>query len=329
MLSQVTEMYFATKSAKNSPATLERERRIFQPDLKWLGAARIVNTITLVHLRQYQQQRRSQVSKNTKQTVTARTVNYELDLLRGLMKYAGCWTPELETGYQPLPELRSQVGKAATVEQLARIIETARGNEFWEVPLYAAPVAIGTGCRGGEIRTLHIGDIRLPDEHIVIRRESAKNRSERHPRITAVAQWGLRNLLRRARALGATEPEHYLLPRSMRRSRILSKMTDQKWDVTRPMSAWVKSWRKLMQACGMPGFRFHDLRHTFRTLGAQAGVPLEVMMAQVGHMDRQTSLEYVHIQQRALEQAQHLIEREQAAVLKSNWKSTTLNAGEE
>lgn len=67
----------------------------------------------------------------------------------------------------------------------------------------------------------------------------------------------------------------------------------------------------------MPGFRFHDLRHTFRTLGAQAGVPLEVMMAQVGHMDRQTSLEYVHIQQNALERAQVLIEREQVAVLRA------------
>jgi integrase len=29
----------------------------------------------------------------------------------------------------------------------------------------------------------------------------------------------------------------------------------------------------------MRGFRFHDLRHTFRTQGAEAGVPLEVMMA--------------------------------------------------
>jgi hypothetical protein len=42
-----------------------------------------------------------------------------------------------------------------------------------------------------------------------------------------------------------------------------------------------------------------------------------VMMAQVGHMDRQTSLEYVHIQQSALERAQRLIEREQVAVLKA------------
>jgi hypothetical protein len=41
------------------------------------------------------------------------------------------------------------------------------------------------------------------------------------------------------------------------------------------------------------------------------------MMAQVGHMDRQTSLEYVHIQQSALERAQRMIEREQTAILKA------------
>jgi integrase len=79
--------------------------------------------------------------------------------------------------------------------------------------------------------------------------------------LTAVADWGLRNLLERAHGLGATEPEHYLLPFNLRKSRILSKITQQKWDVTRPMVTWVKSWRKLMEACGMSGFRFHDLRH--------------------------------------------------------------------
>ena len=316
-LSKVGEMYFGWKTAKSSAATVERERRIFRPLLKWLGASKIVKTIKLVHLRQYQQQRRKHVSHVMKQPVTARTVNYELDLLRGVMKYAGCWTPELETEYQPLPELKSKVGRAATVQQLARIIKTAKSNESWGIALYAAAVAIGTGCRGGEIRTLQLRDVHLKAKHIVIRRESAKNRTERHPRLTAVADWGLRNLLERARSLGATQPEHYLLPLNIRKSRILSKATDQKWDVTKPMATWVKSWRRLMQSCGMPGFRFHDLRHTFRTLGAQAGVPLEVMMAQVGHMDRQTSLEYVHIQQSALERAQQLIEREQTAVLKA------------
>lgn len=146
-------------------------------------------------------------------------------------------------------------------------------------------------------------------------REIAKNRKEREPRLMALAEWGLRNLLLRAQSLGATESHHYLLPLNLRKSRHLGKQSQQKWDVNRPMTSWVKSWRKLMDACGMTGFRFHDLRHTFRTQGAQAGVPLEVMMAQLGHMDRETSIEYVHIQQRALERAKQLIESEQTEVL--------------
>ena len=44
-------------------------------------------------------------------------------------------------------------------------------------------------------------------------------------------------------------------------------------------------------------------------------------------MDRQTSLEYVHIQQNALEQAQRLIEREQAVVLKAARKQTPAQSG--
>jgi len=67
----------------------------------------------------------------------------------------------------------------------------------------------------------------------------------------------------------------------------------------------------------MSGFRFHDLRHTFRTLGAHAGVPLEVMMAQVGHMDRETSLEYVHIQTDALRRAQQLMEGQQTQIMET------------
>ncbi len=315
-LKKAEELYFSWKAAKNSAATIQRERRIFKAVIKAFGASRTVRSIRLFHLRQYQQERRKHVS-HMKQPVTARTVNYELDLLRGLMKYAGCWTPELAAGYEHLPEVKSQAGKFATEQQLTKIITTASTNEFWQVAMYCAAVAIGTGCRGGEIRTLQLKDIALADGRIEIRPEKAKNRTGRHPRLMAVAVWGLRHLLERARSLGATEPEHYLLLLNVRKSSILSKISNQKWDPTRPMSTWVKSWRKLMEACGMTGFRFHDLRHTFRTLGAHAGVPLEVMMAQVGHMDRETSLEYVHIQTDALKHAQRLIEGQQTKLIKA------------
>ena len=315
-LDKAADLYFAWKLARGCEGTIERERRTFHSVFKAFGRSRTVRSIRLFHLRQYQQQRRKHIS-HMKQPVTARTVNYELGILRSIMKYSGCWTPELDAGYEPLPELKSQIGKAATEQQLTNIITTASTNEFWQVAMYCAAVAIGTGCRGGEIRTLQLKDIELADGRIAIRPRKSKNRIGRYPRLMAIAQWGLRHLLERARLLGATEPDHYLLPFNIKRSRILSKTTDKEWDVTRPMRTWVRSWRKLMEKCGMAGFRFHDLRHTFRTLGAQAGVPLEVMMAQVGHMDRETSLEYVHIQTDALKEAQRLIERRQAKVTRA------------
>ena len=264
---------------------------------------------------QYQQQRRQHVSKTIKQQVTARSVNYELQLLRNMLKFAHCWTGDLAAGYKPLRQVKSRVGKCAAKEQVMKIIETAKANEYWQVAMWCAAVAIGTGCRGGEIRRLQLGDIDLENGKLVIRREIAKNRKQREPRLMALAEWGLRHLLERAHVLGVTEPEHYLLPLHRMQSRYYRKGQDAKWDLSRPMFSWTRSWRKLVAECGMPGFRFHDLRHTFRTWGAEAGVPLEVMMAQLGHMDRETSLEYVHIQQRALERAQQLIESEQKEIL--------------
>jgi integrase len=282
---------------------------------KFFGSQLQVKAIKLSMIQQYQQRRRQHVSKTMKQPVTARSVNYEMQLLRNMLTFAHCWTGDLAAGYKPLRQVKSRIGKCAAKEQVMKIIETAKANEYWQVAMWCAAVAIGTGCRGGEIRRLQLGDIDLQNGKLVIRREIAKNRKQREPRLMALAQWGLRHLLERAHALGATEPRHFLLPLQRMQSRYYHKGADSKWDVNRPMFSWTRSWRKLVAKCGMVGFRFQDLRHTFRTWGAEAGVPLEVMMAQLGHMDRETSLEYVHIQQRALERAQQVIESEQKEIL--------------
>lgn len=314
-LGQVSELYFKWKTAGNSPLTVAREKRIFKNVLKFFGTQRPVSSIKIGGIRQYQEKRRSETSPTMKKQISTRTVNYEVQLLRGVMTYADCWTDQLQARYKPLRYVKSRVGKTAGTEQLMQIITTAKSNEYWQLAMYCAAVAVGTGCRSCEIRNLRLQDINLEKGRIVIRSEVAKNRRHREPRLMALAEWGMRELLLRAQALGATEPQHYLLPLNVRKSRKLAKGGNLKWDVNRPMTTWVKSWRKLMAACGMNGFRFHDLRHTFRTLGAETGVPLEVMMAQLGHMDRETSLDYVHIQERALERAKELIESEQREIL--------------
>jgi integrase len=314
-LEKAAELYFNWKAADISPRTIAREKRLFKSVERFIGPKRPVRSINLGLIEEYQVERRKQISPTMKKAVTTRTVNYELRLLRGVMRFAKCWKGDLTEGYQPLRQKRRRVGRVATKDELMNIIATAKTNEYWELAMYCAAVAAGTGCRSWEIKNLRLGDIRLATGTILIREEIAKNRQEREPRLMALAEWGLHELLFRARQLGASEPEHYLLPLNLRKSRHWSKKTTQKWDVTQPMTTWVKSWRKLMEKCKMRGFRFHDLRHTFRTQGAEAGVPLEVMMAQLGHMDRETSLEYVHIQQRAFERAKALIEQEQAEIV--------------
>ena len=85
------------------------------------------------------------------------------------------------------------------------IIATAQTNEYWELAMYCAAVAAGTGCRSWEIKNLRLGDIRLAAGTILIREEIAKNRQEREPHLMALAEWGLRELLFRAGQLGASE----------------------------------------------------------------------------------------------------------------------------
>jgi integrase len=314
-LARVADLYFEWKLANNSPETVSRERRMFKNVLKFFGPQIPVKYIRLPQIREYQKERRKQISPTMKQPVTARSVNYEMQLLKGVMTYADCWTDHLAARHKPLREVKSRAGKTATTGQMIKIINTAMTNDYWQVVMWCCAVAAGTGCRGGEIRKLQLKDICLSEGKIRVIREIAKSRKERQPRLMALAEWGLRQLLLRAQVLGATKPDHYLLPLNIAKSRHLAKQRKVDWDVNRPMTSWVKSWRKLMEACSMKEFRFHDLRHTFRTQGAEAGVPLEVMMAQLGHMDRQTSLDYVHIQQRALERAQQLIELEQEEIL--------------
>ena len=326
-LKKVAEQYFNWKLANSSDATVARERRIFKPVEKFFASDFRVSAIRLSHIREYQKERRKHVSCTMRKPVTGRTVNYEMFLLRCVMTYAGCWTEELSTGYQPLREIKQRAGKVATKDQIKKLITTALANEYWQVAMYCGAVAIGTGCRGGEIRNLQLKDIDLAEGKVRIVREIAKNRKEREPRLMALAEWGLRNLLVRAQALGAAEPQHYLLPLRLCNSNS-PRDPKRKFDVNRPMTGWVRAWRKLMEKCGMTGFRFHDLRHTFRTLGAEAGVPLEVMMAQLGHMDRETSLEYVHIQNRALERAKQLIESEQQEILATAKEQQLKGGGE-
>ena len=50
-------------------------------------------------------------------------------------------------------------------------------------------------------------------------------------------------------------------------------------------------------AAGLRPLRFHDLRHTYGSLLAGAGVPVTDIQAAMGHADVQTTARYLHARQ--------------------------------
>ena len=53
-------------------------------------------------------------------------------------------------------------------------------------------------------------------------------------------------------------------------------------------------WREVVVNLGLPGLRFHDLRHTGNTFAARSGVSTRDLMGRMGHDSMQAALIYQH-----------------------------------
>jgi integrase len=286
-LEQAGRHWLEVRAATKREKTASVERRLLRQVRKVLGDGRVLRTISAADLEAYQVTRR--------RSVGPRTVNLELFCLRQLLKRAGLWS-RFREHYTALPVPRGSVGRVLTEAEARRLAEVAGSHPGWDVALYATVLAYSTGCRGGEIKQLRVGDIVLdgPDPRINIRREGTKTNAGARPvPLNGVAMWAATRLMERARMLGATDPaRHHLLP--------LDPLDHQR--------SWSSAWRSLRQAAGLAGLRFHDLRHTFITMAAENGVPLAVTKALVGHMGVEMTERYTHIQTEALQRAVQALE---------------------
>ena len=57
---------------------------------------------------------------------------------------------------------------------------------------------------------------------------------------------------------------------------------------------WRKDWMAAREAIGLPGLRFHDLRHTAATRALAAGGNLNVVKEMLGHADIATTARYAN-----------------------------------
>src|SRR5262249_31235004 len=67
------------------------------------------------------------------------------------------------------------------------------------------------------------------------------------------------------------------------------------FDPTKPLGGWRTAWRKLTTKAGLPGLRFHDLRHHSITELAESGTSEQTIKAIAGHVSQRMLDRYSHI----------------------------------
>ncbi len=243
--------------------------------------------------------------------VAPRTVNLEVKILRMILRSAKLWG-RLADDFKPLRENRRGPGRALTGEEEKRLFEIASSNPKWDAAYYAALLASNTTARNAELRGLRLADVDLLGRTMTVRRQTTKTDAGcRVVPLNETATWALAKLLERANLLSATEPQHYLFPAFRFRRTKEGKSADGKgYDPCSPMSTWRTAWHSATEKAGLPGFRFHDLRHHCVTKLAEAGAPEETIMAIAGHVDRKMLEHYSHIRLEAKRKAVALLDAE-------------------
>jgi integrase len=225
--------------------------------------------------------------------VSNRTINMDVGTLRKVLKRYGHWR-RLQDHVSMLSETEgTPVGRALTPEEQKRLFEAASSNPEWEHVYCAAVLAANTSMRGVEVKHVRRKDVDLEKvwdvesatgKGVLYVGHSKNETSKRQIPLNEAARDAVTRMLKRADELGHTNPEHYLWCASQHHH----------YDPSKPAKKWDGAWRSLREAAGLPGFRFHDLRHTVVTDLLEAGEPEHVIQAVTGQLSKKMLEHYSH-----------------------------------
>jgi integrase len=134
-------------------------------------------------------------------------------------------------------------------------------------------------------------------------RKSKTAAGERVVPLTDVAVSALGRLRRRAEGFGAVKSSHYVfaafVPKFTFSGKKVIDYNVTAFDPTRHVKSWRTAWRTLTKKAGLPGFRFHNLRHCAITQLAENGTSDSTIMAIAGHVSRRMLERYSHVRTEA------------------------------
>ena len=296
-----------------SPGTFKAERSIARNLVRIFGGDITLGTLADIRrVREYQDVR-------LKEGISPKTTNNEVQALASVLKLAELWQ-RVEHHYEPLRVMKSDLPVVLTQKESTRLLAVAATSDPLAVAPHAAVLAFDTGMRAAEIRGLRLGDLHHTEDRpfLCIRRaETKSDAGVRRVVLGAIALWALRRLVERAHLLGCNSQEDCLLPtdRSHHTRENDPLHGPSGYDLRHPMSSWESAWQKFRRAVGITHHRFHNLRHSYISRAAEAGVPIAIIQVQVGHLSVEMTRWYVHISEQAQFKAVRRIENQNPELL--------------
>jgi integrase len=184
-------------------------------------------------------------------------------------------------------EERKDVGKALSPEEQDRLLDAAKNSRSPHLQTFV-PLLLLTGMRRDEALRLTWGQLDLQANTVTVGRAKTSSGTGRIIPLAPELQAMLAAHRRDWMALwNEPRPEHFVF--------VSSKPTS-------PTTTVKKGWGTLRRNAGV-SCRLHDLRHTFATRLAEAGVQESTMLAIMGHMSRAMLERYSHIRMAAKREA--------------------------
>jgi len=233
-----------------------------------------LDQIMLPLAKQYKMKRRNDEAVNRGRKVSPSTINREISVLRNALNVAVenerlRFNPLVKQG-KTLFTKETERQRIYTNEEISAMIAEAQTPLKWFIIL-----AVNTGCRLGEITGLRWNEVDLEGKVITLTAGRTKGNRTR----TVFMNDVVAALLSERKLQRGEQGSEYVFPNP----------------ATEKPFKWIShAWALLLEKCKIkPPARFHDLRHTWATRAAAAGVPQVDIKDTLGHRYSQTTDRYM------------------------------------
>jgi len=288
----------------NKSASTLRNYEQYVESLKTEFKDRLVSDIGLDEIRGLQR-------KRLKEGLGNRSVNYEVAVLRQILKSYRMWA-WLSGDVEWLKE-NHNVGKALLPEHEERLLAVcAESRSPGLLPLLV--LGLDAGLRASEAKSLRRCDLRVKwKDGLIVEGELSVPKSKTDAGTgrtipftkrlcSAFTLW-----LSRFEGAGLNAfvfPSHKVGFLGNKRSSMLYNV-----DLSKPMNEWKSAWYTALRDAKL-SYRWHDLRHSFITrLLENPEISEETVRALAGHVSRKMMEHYSHIRQKAKRDAIVLLEK--------------------